>query len=162
MKNNIEPTYVTFEQAKWLKEKGFDKKVHQYFQFIRNKSSKLNETWQFTHSSFLVRESDAAMSPDEGKNGVEISAYSDRIFRDYNFKTSEDFISVPEQHTVVEWASLVHNIDIEARPVRYAGDIKSSYYQPYINGCIVNMSKFETRQEAYSSAFEYIRLNNLI
>ena len=67
----------------------------------------------------------------------------------------------PEQWQVIEWASLVHNIDIEARPVRYAGDIKTSYYQSYINGCIINMSKFSTRQQAYSAAFDYV-LNNLI
>ena len=112
----IKPMYVTFEQAKWLKEKGFTEKVHQYYQFIRNKSSKLNETWQFLQSSFLVRESDAAMFPDEGVNGVVVSAYSDRIFRDYNFKNSEDFISAPEQWQVVEWALQVHKIFISVMP----------------------------------------------
>ena len=64
-----------------------------------------------------------------------------------------------QQWQVVEWASLVHNIDIEARPVRYAGDIKTSYYQPYINGCIVNMSKFATKQEVLSEAInEFLKM----
>jgi hypothetical protein len=65
----------------------------------------------------------------------------------------------PQQWQVVEWASLVHNIDIESRPVRYAGDLKTSYYQPYINGCVVNMRKFATKQEALSEAInEFLKM----
>ena len=96
-------TFVTFEQAKWLKEIGFNEKVHQYFEFIRNKSSKLDQTWKFVYSSFLVTDRDAAVFPDEGKNGCEVAAYSDRIYKDYNFANSDDFISRPEHHQVVDW-----------------------------------------------------------
>jgi hypothetical protein len=105
---DIKPTYVTFEQAKLLKEKGFE-----------------------------------------------------NIQIDYGLNQMLNNAKPPEQWQVIEWASLVHNIDIEARVVGYAGDIKTSYYQPYINGCIINISKFSTRQQAYSAAFDYF-LNNLI
>jgi hypothetical protein len=73
--------------------------------------------------------------------------------------TDSTYYPRPEQHQVVEWASLVHNIDLEARPVRYAGDVKTSYYTSYINGCIVNMSKFATRQDALSEAInEFLKM----
>jgi hypothetical protein len=158
--NKIEPTYITFEQAKWLKEKGFDEKVHQYYQFIKNASSKLDKTWRFIYSSFLVRESDAVMFPDEGKNGIEVSAYSDRIFRDYNFKTSDDFISAPEQYQVVEWLRLKHNIDV------HHVIVAASHYGYNIFQNRTRKHKeegyFLTPKEAYSAAFDHIRLNNLI
>jgi hypothetical protein len=80
----------------------------------------------------------------------------------YNNEDEDEEVSHysrPEQWQVVEWASLVHNIDIEARPVRYAGDIKTSYYQSYINGCVVNMSRFATKQEALSEAInEFLKM----
>lgn len=115
----IQPAYVTFEQAKKLKEKGFDVKTSYNFDL----------TGEIHHIGLL------------------------------NHNDSEKKISHPEQWQVVEWGSLVHNIEIEARPVRYAGDIKTSYYQPYINGCIVNMSRFATRQEALSEAInEFLKM----
>ena len=159
---NIQPTYVILEQSKLLKEKGFDEKVHQYYQFIKNASSKLDKTWQFIYSSFLVRESDAAMFPDEGKNGIEVSAYSDRIFRDYNFKTSDDFISAPEQYQVVEWLRINHGIWIgvpylgeirENSPIKFNAEIR---YIRDVPNLIQNINGFNSPQEAYSAAFDYI------
>ena len=31
MNQEIKPTYVTFEQAKWLKEKGFDEECNKFY-----------------------------------------------------------------------------------------------------------------------------------
>jgi len=99
--------------------------------------------------------------------GLEMPKYGDHFYTyngqikqaPYKVQVLEDELPVIEQWQVVEWASLVHNIDLEARPVRYAGDVKTSYYQPYINGCIVNMSKFATRQEALSEAInEFLKM----
>jgi hypothetical protein len=118
----IQPTYVTFEQAKLLKSKGFNETC----------SMRYNEEGEFTATKL-------------GMNGFP---------NDYSSS-----YSAPEQWQVVEWASLVHNIDIEARPVRYAGDIKTSYYQSYINGCVLNFSKFTTKQEALSEAInEFLKI----
>jgi hypothetical protein len=165
----IKPTYVTFEQSKALKQKGFDEKVHQYYQFIRNKSSKLDKTWQFVQSSFLVRESDAVMCPDKGKNGIEVYAYSDRIFRDYNFKNSEDFISVPEQWQVIEWLRINHGIWVYVKKLDDSWlDLRSWIWvvrkqnNSYPFSTVVNSEKpNDCPQEAYSAAFDYV-LKNLI
>jgi len=32
--------------------------------------------------------------------------------------------------------------------VRYAGDIKTSYYQTYINGTVIDLLRYNTPQEA--------------
>lgn len=150
-------TSVNFEIAKLLKEKGFDKPVHQYYEFIRDLSSNQDKTWRFKNSSFLVRESDAAMFPDEGKNGVEVAAYSDRIYRDYNFKTSEDFISAPTIAEVLMWLYEKHGIWIYVS-------------KPDENGWVIHwqglksyptLIYFNSPTEAYSSAIEHT-LKNLI
>ena len=106
-------TPVSFKLAKLLKEKSFNLPVHQYYQFIRDLSSKKDKTWQLINSSFLVRESDASMFPDEGRNGVEVAAYSDRLYRDFNFKTSIDFISAPTIAEVVCWIYSKYQIWIQ-------------------------------------------------
>jgi hypothetical protein len=102
----------------------------------------------------------AVLFKDKGFHSVKCLAYTLEGFPVknycYNLEGDKQWIARPEQWQVIKWASLVHNIDIEARPVRYAGDIKTSYYQPYINGCIINMSKFATKEKAYSAAFDYV------
>jgi hypothetical protein len=127
---NITPNYCSFEQCKWLKEKGFDLVTRTAYDY------KIYQPSNLFHENIEV------------------------INNAKNYSNSEyERFQRPEQWQVIEWASLVHNIDIEARPVRYAGDIKTSYYQPYINGCIVNMSKFATRQEALSEAInEFLKM----
>jgi hypothetical protein len=35
MKQEIKPAYITFEQAKWLKEKGFDVKVNGFYNGVK-------------------------------------------------------------------------------------------------------------------------------
>ena len=169
-------TPVSSPLAKLVKEKGFDKPVHQYYQFIRDLSSKQDKTWQLINSSFLVRESDAAMFPDEGKNGVEVSAYSDRIYRDYNFKTSEDFISAPTIAEVVMWFYEKDGVWIEvttnnnpqvrkefvsfdARVIHRDRNIK---FRVLMNTQINKYTEpFNSPTEAYEAAVEYV-LNNLI
>lgn len=128
----IKPRYVTFEQAKGFKEKKFNVECKSYYRITGSGVFELNNA--INHNDDDSQETAGGMT----------------------------YVSAPEQWQVVEWASLFHNTDIEAKPVRYAGDIKTSFYQPYVNGCIVNMTKFSTRQEAYSAAFDYILNNNLI
>jgi hypothetical protein len=137
----IQPTYVIYPQAVWLKEKGFDIPQNKMYSY---------GTPMFGH----VKEV-------KFYNGdLHECASTPYNWNDWSNKpTATEYYSAPEQWLVIEWASLVHNIDIEARPVRYAGDIKTSYYQPYINGCIVNMSKFATKKEALSEAInEFLKM----
>jgi hypothetical protein len=132
----IQPSYATPEQAKKLKEKGFNVECRNYY-----------------------LEKDKALY-----EGFEDEYWGDYRCINWNvdvigIKPFRGFVSAPEQWQIVEWASLVHNIDIEARPVRYAGDTKTSHYSSYINGCIVNMSKFSTRKDALSEAInEFLKM----
>jgi hypothetical protein len=134
--NEIKPTYVTFEQAKR----------------INNRISNQNKIY------YLDKEGN------EITDEFIINKYTSKnlkvpVVDDAKSAFADTYMSKPEQWQVVEWASLFHNIDIEARPVRYAGDIKTSYYQPYINGSIVSMSKFETRPKALSEAInEFLKM----
>ncbi len=131
MEKEIKPHYVGFNTAKLLKEKGFNLECRAFY---------LEDKLQTPKAT--------------------IGNYNDiKWVSTWRNSPFDDTTSAPEQWVVVEWASLVHNIDIEARPVRYAGDVKTSYYQPYINGCIVNMSKFTTKQEALSEAIsEFLKM----
>lgn len=47
------------------------------------------------------------------------------------------------------------NLDVESRPTRFAGDEQSSYYQPYINGCVISMAKYSTYEEAILEAISH-------
>lgn len=148
-------TSVSFELAKLLKEKGFDKPVHQYYQFIRDLSSEKDKTWQFVNSSFLVRESDATMFPDEGKNGIEVCAYSDRLYRDFNFKTSDDFVSAPTIAEVIMWLYERHDIWTEVNLGDYG------FYWALMSKERNNIAeseykiKFNSPAKAYEAAIEY-------
>ena len=78
-----------------------------------------------------------------------------------HINSKHPYISAPEIWQVIEWASLEHNTDIEARPIRYAGDEKTSYYQAYINGCSISMNKYTVKKDAYLTAIKQF-LNELI
>jgi hypothetical protein len=143
----IKPTYVTFEQAKWLKEKGFDEPctalfIHEIIQgntewdilelFERNN----NDTYEFLLSCDM----------DWQKNYLR-----------------------PEQWQVVEWLRINHGIWISV------GNVYSEYTHwaygigkenkgmilPFREGQD-NHDYFNSPQEAYSAAFDYIKDNNLI
>lgn len=65
----------------------------------------------------------------------------------------------PTQSLLQKWLREEHKIDVEARPVRYAGDKETSYYQSYINGCVISMKKYNTYEEALEvSLFEALKL----
>jgi hypothetical protein len=111
----IKPTYVTFEQAKLLKEEGFDEKTQTIFQY----------------------------SADWNKVETNPKYYVDGCSQ----------CSRPEQWQVVEWLRVNHNIWI------YVFRSKEGYFYNIVTG--KNDPVFETPQEAYSAAFDYV-LNNLI
>jgi hypothetical protein len=132
----IKPTYITFEQAKWLKEKGFDESCRMlingaYEPFHLN----LIETQYFQNNSVLLK----------------------------------DCYSAPEQWQVVEWLRINHGIWISV------GNVYSEYTHwaygigkenkgmilPFRKGQD-NHDYFNSPQEAYSAAFDYIKDNNLI
>jgi hypothetical protein len=128
MTQQIKPAYATPEQAKWLKEKGFDE---------------LTTVW---------RQHGNGVSGDvEGK-------------RDYYNRKGDVYISLPEQHQVVEWLRVNHGIHIEIL-LEENKPWNKFYYRIMKIGQYFSLSHdgiySETPQEAYSAAFDYI-LNDLI
>jgi hypothetical protein len=121
----IKPTYVTFEQAKWLKEKGFDEVCNAYFNLDKE----------------IVRFEDSHFSP---------SCNSD--MHPYTYGE----ITLPEQWQVCEWLRVNHGIWIYILPY-------STLFRPYVEEIIDKDRfgkweghKYNSPQEAYSAAFNYI------
>jgi hypothetical protein len=125
----IKPTYITFEQAKWLKEKGFDESCRMlingaYEPFHLN----LIETQYFQNNSVLLK----------------------------------DCYSAPEQWQVVEWLRVNHGIWVSICPSIDTNFEFMIYKKDVIYGSGKYKSNFNSPQEAYSAAFDYIKNNNLI
>jgi hypothetical protein len=149
--NKIKPEYVTPKQAVWLKEKGFKEVVNKYYH-VGAISNGVQEKWcnnQDINSDF----------PDN------------------------PYWSAPEQWAVLEWLRLNYRVDIqhtwlagEGQPVTaYSYHIsypnkkfvkgKSDYwdeFELYLDWGGTGIYKHNSPQEAYSAAFDLIRLNNLI
>ena len=129
----IEPHYVDFATAKWLKEKGFDVPCKQRF-------------WVGFEGDFHFQD--------------------DCLLLNYNNydDSSITYYSAPEQHQVIEWLRVNHGIwiaiTINGLDKLFTFDIHN-YKQQGSLGNIQN-GGYNSPQEAYSAAFDYIRKNNLI
>ena len=66
----------------------------------------------------------------------------------YNRHNTSKQFSAPTQGLLQKWLREVKSIDVEARGCRYAGDMTTSYYQPYANGAVVNLKQYKTYEEA--------------
>lgn len=137
----IKPTYVTFEQAKKFKEKNFNVKCETKFE-INGDLSELNAL-------------DGALDWN-------------------NTKFSRPLISRPEQWQVVEWLRINRGINIlPIESYTYPDEIKNRWKYQIINKQEKNKDifnkkffiesdyEFQSPQESYSAAFDYV-LNNLI
>jgi len=129
----IEPKYVTFEQAKWVKENRFIEPTLTYW----SKRDGLIE------------------------NEITLRNHNER---------GEWSTSRPEQWQVVEWLRVNHGIWIS---VNWYNKNNNNIFWSYTIEKIVkypepidytpqNTINSNTPQEAYSSAFDYIKDNNLI
>ncbi len=138
----IKPAYVTFEQAKILVEKG------------ANLSTSYNEHCdekEYYH-----------------KQTGEVKLYS-------YFNVFENMIPIPQQWQVVEWLRVKHGINVEANRLSNIGKyrwlaipmniIPKSFKtkKEYLDAVYKYYGKenFDTPQEAYSAAFDYV-FKNLI
>jgi hypothetical protein len=122
----IKPTYVTFEQAKWLKEKGF------------------KENCDYLYSDGRLEERNC-------------------IGKVINKDAITHLITAPEQWQVVEWLRVNHDIwvstdfsEVDESFTYKIHLIKSNKLPRIFTDC-----GYDSPQEAYSAAFDYI-LNNLI
>lgn len=115
----IKPTYVTFEQSRWLQDKNF-------------------KVWcKFRYTDF------------NGNIQLEENA-------------SEIFPFVPEQWQVVEWLRLNHGIWVTAEMIPFEKGRFFEYSICDFDNCLKQNGVYESPQEAYSAAFDYINENNLI
>jgi hypothetical protein len=128
MTQEIKQTHVTFEQAKWLKEKRYKSKSRYY-----------------------------------GGSGelVEVPNIIENDYRHTNNEMQRFRWEAPEQHQVVEWLRVNHGIWVYV-----VGGGNNRYYPMYQDKnqykLALDLDKcYDTPQEAYSAAFDYI-LNNLI
>jgi len=130
---SINPTYVTLEQAKVLKDKGFNVPVNNFYTIGIMSDGLITDTCNY---------------------------------QDINYEfTNLSIWSKPEQWQVIEWLRIEHGIHIRLTTYAFG-------YQYHLDNtpdpktwttdrrydCETN---FETPQEAYSAAFDYI-LNELI
>jgi hypothetical protein len=139
MAQEIKPTYVNFEQAKWLKEKGFNVECLCFYC--------INTTCNYIDKPY--------------KYSFEINANQENFVNGKldNFGYGETY-SAPEQWQVVEWLLQNHEIWITVTSISQEswqwhitkpGDVLGKLYE----------EDFHTPQQAYSAAFDYV-LNNLI
>jgi hypothetical protein len=144
----IKPTYVTFEQAKLLKEKGFTKENG-----YACREGWINYLYSFT----------GATGTPENDSGYVLDTLG-----------NSHLIERPEQWQVVEWLRVNHGINVlPIESYTYPDEIKNRWKYQIINKQEKNRHifnkkffiesdyEFQSPQEAYSAAFDYI-LNNLI
>ena len=143
MTQEIKPTYVTFEQAEKLKEKRFDVKVNTFFDLLSG-------------------------------NQIDNAPLG-------NYNLTKQSISIPEQWQVIEWLRVNHEIEVCALRYTFSkGKFVGKKYMFVVEKYKKNFNpdldeyhfeeeplessrelNYNSPQEAYSAAFDYI-LNNLI
>jgi hypothetical protein len=121
----IKPPYVTFEQAKWFKEIGFNEYCHAYF-------------------------------------------HTDKSIRTVSDGWLNEICVAPEQWQVVEWLRVNHGIWIYVIKdggwwIPFIQDLSNEKEEGVRNIEMTNLPVcFNSPQEAYSAAFDYIKNSNLI
>ncbi len=136
----IERQYVTFEQAKLLKEKGF----------IKENGCACREGWVNYLQSFT-----GATGEPENDSGYVLDTLG-----------NSHLIERPEQWQVVEWLRIEHDIWVSIQNQKPRNELRFEAYvsrvlqPPYnINGLWQYLhltDLFSTPQEAYSAAFNYV------
>ena len=139
MNNKIEPTYVTFEQSKWLKEKGFDEECNMFYTKPNSKMFGVDEHGRYYPIKSKPKELWIV--------GNVVTLNLKNVFL------------APEQHQVIEWLRVNHGIWIYSynNGNSWIGSIQKT------NGSIVRIIPANVNpQEAYSAAFDYIKEKELI
>ena len=144
----IKPAYITFEQSKWLKEKGFDAKVQSAF--INKTFIEFEEKSSFDElTKYLDKGTDIVLAPEQWQvvewlrinHGIWIQVTINVSNFGVKGHINEKFkVEVISQNRNVKFKSLI------SRTITEDG-VLAPHNSP---------------QEAYSAAFDYILTNNLI
>jgi hypothetical protein len=166
MNNNIEPHYVTFEQAKWLKEIGFDVPCERFYVKPNSKIFGIDEHGKYYPIKNI---------PKKAYKAGNVAALN-----------ISNVVYAPEHWQVVEFLRINHGIWILVLPQdksaidyrigknKYPNHALFFSIIKYEEDCsckeCINTSDdkgelflhFDSPQESYSAAFDYIKNNNLI
>jgi len=139
--NKIEPHYVDFNTAKWLKEKGFDIWVSKHYYFEEPKELRCS-------------------------NGFKMPRCSPQT-PVFNYMKLDGVCYAPEQHQVIEFLRINHSIWVAVDVINNLFKYKilqcnGIVSQTFGNELRCSSFDYNSPQEAYSEAFDYIRKNNLI
>jgi hypothetical protein len=178
----IQPAYVTFEQAKWLKGKGFKNLTNcYYFEDGEFRQYKIQDTYGYYGEKYTVELEELYNNWNDNflqkKNG-------DRCFGCSKQNGYLETFSAPEQHQVIEWLRVNHGIWVEVGFYYNPEKLDKKFFEfgtanintgeeGLLNNAIKRIGSdwtsspkeynlFNTPQEAYSAAFDYIKDNNLI
>ena len=142
--------YITFEQAKWLKEKEF------------GKWSGDIKTTNYCHGKYFHKKPSGYGLVNWKETDILFITGYDNWVNEYPY--CDVWTYAPEQHQVVEWLWLNHGIwvavTINGLDKLFNFDIHN-YKQKGSLGNIQN-GGYKSPQEAYSAAFDYIKENDLI
>ena len=147
---NIIPNYCSFEQCKLLKEKGFDVPCRNSFSSKDVTTLKIKSVMELS---------------------IDFKSYKDESLVNFNkYKGTYWDISRPEQWQVCEWLLILHHIHIQVYPlpnnkwewcIMFLNEPLPIGFKSAMSQFCVEVSVFDSKQEAYSSAFDYI-LNNIL
>jgi hypothetical protein len=152
----IKPVYITFEQAKWLKEKGFGKWTGDI------------KTTDYCHAKYFHNKpSGYGLINWKETDILYISGY-DNWVNEYPY--CDIWTYAPEQWVVVEWLRVNHGIWVDVgvgnlfHKCKFYILIKTYNVDRWDLTSLDNKthSPYDSPQEAYSAAFDYILTNNLI
>lgn len=150
------PTYVTFEQAKLLKEKGFNIECNHYYEHALTS---------------LVDQQDGYSGPfgwEKGELNYQSGYFINNIESVDTSNESWYLCARPEQWQVVEWLRVNYGIWVEVTPDSYGEEwfvtckpCSKKVWDDIELRSKVHLSKlhflfYKTPQEAHSTAFDYI------
>jgi hypothetical protein len=141
----IKPTYVTFSQAKWLKEKGFDVECTRFDVKPNSKIFGIDEHGRY----YPIKNKPKEL-------WIVGSCVAQNI---------TNVLLAPEQWQVVEWLLINHGVWIKVSVEEwFKEDTKRNFSWHITAGKYTEIDGviYNTPQEAYSAAFDYIFNNNLI
>ena len=139
MTQKIKPTYVTFEQAKWLKEKGFNEECIMFYTQPNSKMFGIDEHGRY----YSIKNKPKTLW----------------IMGNVATLNIKNVLLAPEQHVVIEWLRVNHGIWICVNKSKDAED--NGWFHYYVDNKW-SAKLYDTPQEAYSAAFDYIKNKNLI